>query len=70
MAENRNEELLINDEFCPSYSLKGSHLGDVERKNTPILGKVCAPIFLFFTYTYCGKNNPPPLEKKRKKIAG
>ena len=38
MAENRNEELSINDEFCPSYSLEESHLEDVERKNTPILG--------------------------------
>ena len=45
MAENRKKELLIEDEFCPSYSLEETHLGDmqedVEIKNTPIKGKVC-----------------------------
>jgi len=45
MAENRNKELLIVDEFCPSYSLEETHLGDMQEdgeiKNTPIKGKFC-----------------------------
>ena len=46
MAENRNEELSINYEFCPSYSLEETHvivgdMQDVGIKNTPIKGKFC-----------------------------